>query len=431
MPLPRKQNKNPQLILISQYFGSIVYNRLTSQYFAFDRETTDLLIRLSSKPFDRILSEMKESKHKTHVLRFYEHFYERGFFTLDQKFAGTILNVDPPSDHLVGPLTVHLEVVDSCNLKCKHCFAGNLPRNEQALSLNELEELFVSMASIGTFRLGLTGGEPLLRQDLFEIIDLALDYGLSPCLTTNGLLITEEIALELGKRDLAWLNVSMEGASSQTHDYIRGNGTFNKVIDRISILSDYTRFSLAFTIMRSNIQEIKACAELAHRVGAEAAVFRPLYPVGSVQHNPELLISFSEYLHALKELSDMREHLPGTVFQFCSIHPWGPQTRINSQSLVYTNFGCGAGNTVCSVSVSGDVSPCSFLDPSYIAGNIRDTSFQSIWHNSRTFKEIRSLPGNENCVECKHYGICGGGCRARALFLNGSINAPDPYCLAD
>jgi mycofactocin biosynthetic radical S-adenosylmethionine protein MftC len=417
-------SSSAQLTLVPQYFGSIVYDRNTSQYMPFDAEATKLLMQLKSRSIEEILQQELEATEARRVVGFFEHFYQVGFFSIDRKFIGKILNVKPTERHLTGPLALHLEVCDSCNIECKHCFAGQLPRLEKALVRDELDRLFTDMASMGTFRLGLTGGEPLLRPDLLDIIDLATEHGLSPCLTTNGLLITEDYARELGKRKLAWLNVSIEGASAHTHDYIRGDGTFEKLLQRLSILSKYTKFSLAFTLMRSNSDEARACAELAYRVGAQAAVFRPLYPVGTALNHPELMPTLEEYIRALEGLSGKMD----STLELCNVHPWGPETRSNFQSTVYENFGCGAGNTVCSVSVSGDVSPCSFLGSSFVAGNLREIPFDQIWHHSRIFTEIRSLPGNAKCLNCSMYNTCSGGCRARALVSNGSINAADPWC---
>lgn len=396
----------------------------------FDREATTWLKRLENRPIYEILDEIADQRTKKRIWQFYEFFYKFGFFTLHQRFAGTTQNINPPSDHLVGPLTLHLELTDSCNLRCRHCSAGFLPRNGQMLTLDDLEGLFKSMRRIGTFRLGLTGGEPLLRADLIDIIDLAVEYGLSPCLTTNGLLLTEEIAEELGKRKLAWLNISLEGATPQTHDNIRGKGTFNQVLEKIELASKSCRFSLAFTLMKTNYHESRACAKLAKHVGAEAAVFRPLYPVGTASQHSELMLSFSEYLEALDDLAALEKELTTSNVQFCNTHPWGPQTRIDSHSIVFSNFGCGAGNLVCSVSASGEVSPCSYLPSSYVAGNIKEEPLEHIWSKSPVFKNMRSLKRNNFCGKCESYRICRGGCRARALSMNHSINAPDSWaCL--
>ena len=143
--------------------------------------------------------------------------YDLGFFDVAGRFVGRCLDADPPRGHLLGPLAVHLEIIASCNLACSHCFATPLPRRGR-LTLREIDALFAELAAIGSYRIGLTGGEVLMRPDLFDIVDAALDRGLHPCLTTNGLLIDERIARELGRRPFVWLNVSLEGATAERND---------------------------------------------------------------------------------------------------------------------------------------------------------------------------------------------------------------------
>lgn len=412
------------LVLVPQHFGCVVFDRRTSRYLPFDQEATDLLRSLQRFGIDAVLEREVEPARQQQIMRFFDDFYRRGFFTVDGRFAGQILDIPVQDGHLVGPLALHLEVIAACNLKCTHCFAGELPRKERPLSLDELDKLFSQMAALGTFRLGLTGGEPLLRKDLFQIIDLALGHGLCPCVTTNGLLITDEIAREFGRRELVWLNVSLEGASEKSNDAIRGAGTFDGVIERLRILRKHSRFTMAFTVLSSNLHETRACAELAEEVGADTAVFRPLYPVGVARHHLELMPTFEQYNDALNTLAAMQEdhHL---ILRH--IDPFSPVSRDGAQSVIYQNHGCGAGNLVCSVSVSGDVSPCSFLGPDSYTANVREQSLAEIWHESRGFRAIRSLPDSEpsdNGPDAAHFS---GGCRARALVLNGSINAPDPW----
>ncbi|TDB86223.1 radical SAM protein [Actinomadura sp. KC216] len=411
------------LVLVPEYFGCLVFDRRTSRYLPFDAETTAVLRALRDRPVDRLLQEEADDERHGRLLRFYEHFDELGFFTPDGRFAGTVLDgLEVPPDHLTGPLAVHLEVIASCNLGCAHCFAGDLPRRDRRLTLDEIDGLFAQMARLGSFRLGLTGGEPLLRKDLFQIIDLALGHGLAPCVTTNGLLITEEIAREFGKRELVWLNVSLEGATAATNDAVRGEGVFARVMDRLAVLRRHSRFTLAFTIMKSNLAEIEDCARLAHEVGADTAVFRPLYPVGVASRHMDLMPTFAEYSTALNELASMEADAPVSLRH---IDPFSPQARTETQSVVQQNYGCGAGNLVCSISVSGEVNPCSFLGPGFVAANIRDTSLAEIWHRSAGFREIRALPSTEP----DGGAAFAGGCRARALVLGGSVNAPDPWIL--
>jgi radical SAM protein with 4Fe4S-binding SPASM domain len=413
---------NPPLVIIPQFFGCLLFDRRTSRYMPFDRECTELLLRLRSEPIETMVSRSGTDRRRL-LMGFYEYFYDLGFFHWNGLLPADLIEASPPPDHLLGPLAVHLEVVAACNLGCTHCFAGELPRSGTPLGLDELDGLFATLARMGSFRLGLTGGEPLLRRELFEIIDLATSHGLHPCLTTNGLLITEEIAREFGKRDLVWLNVSLDGAGSRTNDGVRGEGTYRRVLEKLAILRRHARFTLAFTILSTNAHEVEDCARLARDVGAQTAVFRPLYPVGIAKRHPELMPGFRQYTEALEKLSGAA--IPSG--EIVALDPFSPQSRRRIQSRVTLNDGCGAANLVCSVSVKGDVNPCSFLGEEHIAGNIRETPFEEIWHSSRGFRLLRDRAGDEDCASCHGGPGFRGGCRARALALHGSIHASDPW----
>jgi mycofactocin biosynthetic radical S-adenosylmethionine protein MftC len=406
-------------VLVPQYFGSTIFDRSTSRYYPFDFETTNLLTHSKNQPFFEVVGSLPSSEKQSQAIAFYEHFYDMDFFSIDGYFRGEMLSVKPAENHLTGPLAVHLEVIAACNLTCTHCFAGDLPRKEERLSLDQIESLFEDMAKMGSYRLGLTGGEPLLRNDIFDIIDMAAAYGLHPCLTTNALLITEDIAKEFSTRDLVWLNVSLEGASAGTNDRVRGNGTFAKVIDKLKMLSEYTRFTLAFTIMQTNADEVVECAKLAQDVGADTAVFRPLYPVGVSQHFlDDLMPTFQQYNDALNLLAELE--VEDDASDMRSIDPFSPHAREDTQAVTHKDHGCGAGNLVCSISVSGNVNPCSFLGDSFIADNIRKRPLSEIWHHNSTFKTVRAYEGGTD-------DTFSGGCRARSLVFNGSANAPDPW----
>ncbi len=389
------------LVLVPEHFGSLVFDRRTARYLPFDHESTALLCRLARASFDPGADA-----------GFVRHFEAQGFFDLSGRFAADLLEASPPRDHLLGPLAVHLEVVARCNLACAHCFASPMPRPGEPLSLPELETLFLELASLGSFRLGITGGEPLLRADLFELLDSALAAGLHPCVTTNGLLVDDRVARELGRRALVWLNVSLDGPDAATNDAIRGAGTFARVLERLAFLRRHARFSLAFTMTSASAAKAAACAQLAKDVGAEAAVFRPLYPVGSARCHPELSTSLEDYSNAVAGL----QTLTAGDARVCSTGPFGPRGREASAARVFSNPGCGAANVVASISATGEVSPCSFLGPDLVAGNVRDTSFRSLWDDGAPFRRLREAGGAFR-----------GGCRARALAAHGSVESADPW----
>ena len=411
----------PPLVLVPQFFGSTVFDRRTSRYTPFDQKATDLLQKARTMSIGQMVDEAPPTDREA-MGKFAYVFYQRGFFTYDLRFNGDVLDVEPPEDHLTGPLAVHLEIAAACNLSCSHCFAGELPRREPPLSLSELDTLFATLARMGAFRLGLTGGEPLLRKDLFDILDLATHHGLHPCLTTNGLLLNETTAKKLGARPLVWLNVSLDGATAETNDRVRGEGTFERVLDKVAMLREHARFTLAFTVMKHNAHETRAFAEFAARVGAHTAVFRPLYPVGTAETNAELWPSFDDYERALDSIWALGDTADGRSSAIRALDAFSPRLRDETRAVVHDNWGCGAGNTVCSISVGGDVNPCSFLGPTFAAENIRRKSFDEIWHASEKFRMIRGLPGDGTGT-----ATFGGGCRARSLVMAGDVNAPDPW----
>lgn len=405
------------LVLIPQHFGCMIFDRRTSRYQPFDEEATGVFQGLIDCPAAEYLAALP-AVHRARFEDFIEFFERADFFGVDGRLAAERLLLTPPDDHLAGPLAVHLEIIGACNLTCTHCFAGALPRNDHPLSLQEIDVLCRDLAGMGAFRLGLTGGEPMLRKDLFDILDVATSHGLHPCLTTNGLMITEENAREFGRRDLVWLNVSLDGATAESNDAIRGEGTFDQVLEKLHLLGRYARFTIAFTITSQNAGEVEACASLARSVGAHTAVFRPMYPTGTGLSNMQLMPTFQQYSNALQQLDgclEIDEDLHG-------IDPFSPQHRDELLADVTGNSGCGAANHVASISVQGDVNPCSFLGAEWDSGNIRQRSFREIWNEGQKFRAMRAMSG-PGCGS----DAFSGGCRVRAQVYNGDVDAPDPW----
>lgn len=402
----------PSLVLVPQYFGALLFDRQTSRYLPFDRPAAKVLEALIDEPLEVLLDRARADEREA-LLGLGLTLDERGFLRTNGRLAATLLHRVPPEGHLLGPLATHVEVIGACNLACSHCFASPLPRNERPLSVRELDGLFGELASMGSFRLGLTGGEPLLRKDLFDIVDAATDRGLHPCLTTNALLVDEGIARALGRRELVWLNVSLEGACAETNDQVRGAGVFDRVMERLAILREHTRFTLAFTLMRHNLDEVEACVRLARDVGAHTAVFRPLYPVGTAASTPDAMPPFEGYVDALRRVGQLDDDA-----DLHSIDPFSPGAREELRAVLTSAPSCGAATTVASVSVQGDVSPCSFLGSAFESGNIREEGFESIWRRGHAFRRLRTPERGDTFS---------GGCRARSQFFAGSAFAADPW----
>jgi radical SAM protein with 4Fe4S-binding SPASM domain len=404
------------LVLIPQYFGSLLFDRRTSRYLPFDAEATKFFRAWLKRPVGELIDEADDARA---ALGFVQGLEPLALMKMDGTLAADCLDVEPPVDHLLGPLATHVEVHAACNLACAHCFASPLPRGRDPLTLAELAGLFEELAAVGAFRLGLTGGEPLLRKDFFAVLDAAIQSGLHPCLTTNGYFIDEETARKFGEREMVWLNVSLDGASAATNDAVRGPGCFDRVMKSVEILREHTRFTLAFTLTRWSSGEAAEAVELAARVGAHTAVFRPLYPTGAALSRPELMPDFSQYQSALQTIGRTCPSEGGSP-SARGIDPFSPQSRARTAGRVHPGHGCGAGTTVCSVSVEGRVNPCSFLGAAHEAGSIRERSFRSLWDEGFSFRKLRAEEDE----------AFRGGCRARSLALEGSVHARDPWEVA-
>lgn len=396
-------------VLVPQWFGSLLFERETARYFPVDREITALLIAARDAPVS--IADLAPDR-RDGAVGFIEHWSARGLFRLDDTLAADVLPFAPPHGHLSAPLVTHLEVNAVCNLACVHCFAGELPRKERALDLRELEVLFSDMAAVGALRLALSGGEPLMRKDLYELIDLAIAQGIRTSITTNGMFIDEHHARELARRSVLWLSVSLDGATRATNDAIRGEGVFDAVIEKCALLRGRVPFSLAMTVTSTNAHEARAFGELARAVGATAAVMRPLYPAGMARERLDLVPSFAQFRAAVAALHEGASAVDG-----CAM-PYGPAERERDRAEVVGNLGCGAGTTLAAISSSGTMSACSFLGPAFDGPSIRDRSFVSIWNESQKFQQFRSPSALDRFD---------GGCRARALAHSGDAFAPDPW----
>ncbi|MFK7767597.1 MAG: radical SAM/SPASM domain-containing protein [Mariniblastus sp.] len=407
-PTHRPAFKQP-FVLVPQFFGSLVFDRIGVRYLPFDKEATELLKSLADQSIHQFIAEAESDTEREQLTGFYFHLDSLGLFDSNGFANMDVIDHEPAEDFLSAPLVTHVEVIGACNITCTHCFAGTLPRNQNPLSLAELDRLFQELVSLGCFRVSLTGGEPLMRADILEVIDSAIDHGLAVAVTTNAMVIDEAMAEALGNRKSLRLTVSLDGATAESNDAVRGEGVFDEVCQRLAILRKHSQFSLGFTVTNDVASEVDQCVELARELGASAVVFRPLYPTGTALQNPDLMPTFEKYVKAINSVAG-GTHLEEDI------------SELESQ--------CGAGELLASISVQGDVNPCSFLGNEFVSGNIRENSFREIWNQGHQFKRLREL-GAQSHSSSEASQSCGsifqGGCRCRSLTATGDVNGADPW----
>ncbi len=321
---------------------------------------------------------------------------------------------------LKAPVNLTWEVSLACNLRCSHCLSSSGEPAHGELSREEALDLVEQLHRNQVFQINFGGGEPFMRPDFEEILDACHQRGIMTCISTNGTLLDEARVARLAKSRLVAIQVSMDGATRETCDAIRGRGVYDKAIEAIRLLAA-TRIptSINTVLTTQNAGEIPAMYEMAKSLGVSLRVSR-FRPSGRGADNweelrptPAQLLAFSDWL---AKSGDVR-----TGDSFFSL------TSQERQGLGLNL--CGAAKLTCCVGPTGNMYPCAFLQTErFKAGSLREQSFREIWDNSAIYESFRSLRIH-SCEECTRFDQCHGGCPAVAWHLKNDISGGDPECL--
>ena len=355
-------------------------------------------------------------------------------------------------------LLAALEITRRCHLACRHCRGDSRDTvYPDELRLDEITRIIDSIAPAqGPVPiLIITGGEPLIRSDVFDIARHAVGRGLRTVLATCGHLLDENTVTRLLDAGIARISVSIDGASASTHDSFRGvPGAYDAALRG---LGTARRLGLPFqvnsTLTALNIDDLEALHDLAVSLGAEA--FHPflLVPMGRGKALATDALDAAAYEDALARIARIAAVSPLEINPTCSPHyvrvsrevaraegltlpskPHGhgrtgsghPPT-VNSPGRTYR--GCLGGQGFVFVSHTGTVQPCGFLE--LPAGELRETDYDlgRIWAESPLFNELRDRDSyTGDCGSCQYLWVC-GGCRARAYYATGNYMAEEPNCL--
>lgn len=318
------------------------------------------------------------------------------------------------------------ELTRACNLACRHCRAAatsRVPPGE--LSTQEARALLDHIASFAQPTIILTGGEPLLRADLFDIARQATEHGLRPVVATNGSLLDDAAAQRLVEAGVKRISLSLDGSSAASHDSLRGvPGAFERALRGIACATAATLpFQINTTVTTENAGQLPAIHELAIRLGAAAHHVFLLVPTGRAASLRGMELDARRYEEILSWLADRFTTSPIEIRATCAPHFY----RILRQRGVATQArGCLAGQSFCFISHTGDVQPCGYFDAQ--VGNVRQKSLRGIWEGAELFRRLRdhSAYGGK-CGSCEFLRVC-GGCRARAYEATGDPLAPEPLC---
>ena len=350
-------------------------------------------------------------------------------------------NSRPHADGKASSLRlVAWETTRNCNLSCMHCRASAThgPRKGE-LDTQASYRLLDQIAQVGNPIVILTGGEPLLRPDIFEIAAYGTDKGLRMVMAPNGTLITEESAKKLTASGIKRISISLDGSTKESHDRFRGvNGAFEGALRGIERVKNAgIEFQINTTITKTNLDEIPAIQELAVKLGAVAHHIFLLVPTGRGKYIVDQEITAEEYERTLNWFYDQREKTPLQLKATCAPHYYrilrqrakkdGKSVTFKTHGMDAFTRGCLGGTAFCFISHRGVVQPCGFLNVN--CGDVTQKSFVDIWDRSNVFLSLRnfdSLKGK--CGMCEFRKVC-GGCRARAFEATGDYLAQEPLCI--
>lgn len=316
---------------------------------------------------------------------------------------------------------------NACNLKCEHCYQDAAKHQSGELTTEEGLRLIDQIAKAGFKIMIFSGGEPLLRPDIYELVAHASEVGLRPVFGTNGTLITKEVAHDLKDAGAKALGISLDSLDPEKHDHFRGvDGAYDATMAGIENCREAgLAYQIHTTVLEWNKDEIPSITDFAVEHGAIAHYLFFLIPVGRgkfIARDEAIAVEENETL--LRTVMEKQKTCPIPIKPTCA-----PQfTRIAEQMGVNTRFtrGCLAGLSYCVVGSEGLVRPCAYMTQT--AGDVRKQPFDEIWKNSDLFKLLRTQKYEGACGTCDYQGKC-GGCRARAAnYHDGNLLAQDDYC---
>jgi radical SAM protein with 4Fe4S-binding SPASM domain len=353
---------------------------------------------------------------------------------------------------IYAPFLVVWDFTHKCNLKCKHCYSDSGLSMEKELDTREAMNVVDQLTDFGVTALAFSGGEPLARGDFFEVASYAVNRGLYVSVATNGTLLTKENVKRLKEAKINYVEVSIDGATAETHDAFRGvPGAFQKAVEGLQNCVEADLCAcIASTATKSNVNEMHGILDLAERIGAERFTYFNFVPTGRGKMHYDQDLSPEEreklMLYLLNRMSTgCKTTILTTAPQLArvALQCQGPagtgevtmsmahmQTaRVSKKAVPLGDFigGCGAGRLYCSLSPQGDVHPCVFFPIN--VGNLKTERFGDIWLNSELFNSLRNRENLKGaCGNCEYKYIC-GGCRARADAYHHDYLASDVGCI--
>ncbi len=327
-------------------------------------------------------------------------------------------------------------VTRRCNLECSHCYLPATTRKDSPafsssdeLTTQEAFQLIDRIAFVNPeVMLILSGGEPLLREDIFELATYASDKGMMVVLGSNGLLMNDAAARMMRRSGVSGISISLDSVNPENHDAVRSHtGAWERAVSAIKICGqEGVSVQINTVVTAKNHDELPELIAYARELGAK--VYSPFFLVCTGRGEEMTDLSPQQYEKVLSTIVEAQERHDDIMIRTrCAptvrriLYQKNPASRL----LTMGAGRCLAGQSYCRITPEGDVTPCPYLPLS--TGNIRVQDFGDIWRNSAIFNSLRNTALKGKCEQCDFRLLC-GGCRARAYARKNDYLAEDPWC---
>jgi mycofactocin radical SAM maturase len=325
---------------------------------------------------------------------------------------------------LDAPICLTWELTYACNLSCVHCLSSSGRRDPGELSTAECKAVIDELERMQVFYVNIGGGEPTVRPDFWELVDYATAHRVGVKFSTNGVKITPDVARRLAGSDYVDVQISLDGATAEVNDAVRGVGSYDTAMRAMANLAQagFVGFKISVVMTRHNVDQLDAFKAIADGFGAQLRITR-LRPSGRG--------------------ADVWDELHPTAAQQRQLYDWlvahGEDVLTGDSFFHLAAFGdalpglnlCGAGRVVCLIDPVGDVYACPFaIHENFLAGNVRAPGgFMTVWRESELFTQLRRPQTGGACTSCSAFDACRGGCMAAKFFTGLPLDGPDPECV--
>jgi mycofactocin biosynthetic radical S-adenosylmethionine protein MftC len=338
--------------------------------------------------------------------------------------TATLPLVDQFQYGLDAPICLTWELTYACNLSCVHCLSSSGRRDPRELTTAEAKAVIDELERMQVFYVNIGGGEPTVRPDFWELVDYATAHHVGVKFSTNGVKITPEVATRLAASDYVDVQISLDGATAEVNDVVRGPGSYATAIRAMENLhaAGMENFKISVVMTRENVGQLDAFKAIADRYRAQLRITR-LRPAG---RGADVWNELHVTAEQQRELYDwLVAHGEGVLTGDSFFH-----LAAFGDALPGLNL-CGAGRVVCLIDPVGDVYACPFaIHENFLAGSVRDEGgFQGVWQTSDLFLELRQPQTGGACTQCSAFDACRGGCMAAKFFTGLPLDGPDPECV--